>query len=171
MGSIITPEARASRRIELTGSPMAWATTTSSSEAPAPKRRAREQSPPMVRAATSRITGPSGPSRASAWTGPSRSPSAAGPGGDGLHHPLLERGRVARRRDVEGLLEERAVERVRLVEERQDLEPPAPEEPLERHLGAGDEALDEDPAPLPVLPRLPVGAGRPPGWPRCGARP
>ena len=77
MGSIITPEAWASRRIEESGSPTAWATTISSSEAPAPKRRARAQRPPMVRAATSRITGPSGPSRASAWTGPSRSPSAS----------------------------------------------------------------------------------------------
>ena len=31
----------------------------------------------MVRAATSRTTGPPGPSRASAWTGPSSRPSAA----------------------------------------------------------------------------------------------
>ncbi len=66
MGSIITPEACDSLRTEASGSPMACATTSSSRDAPVPKRSARAQSPPMVRAATSSTTGPEGPSLASA---------------------------------------------------------------------------------------------------------
>ena len=57
--------------------------------------------------------------------------------------PLLRLPREPRRRHVDGLLEERAVERVRLVEERERLEPARHEEPLERDLAAGDELLDE----------------------------
>ena len=43
---------------------------------------------------------------------------------------------MARRRDVDRLLEVRAVERVRLVEEREHLERAAAQEPLDRDLGA-----------------------------------
>ena len=45
----------------------------------------------MVRAATSRITGPPGPSRASAWTGPSAEPERLGGRRDGPHDSLLRR--------------------------------------------------------------------------------
>ncbi len=72
----MTPEARASRESEDTGRPMAWATTISSSDSPAPKRRERAHSPPMLRAATSSTTGPEGERRSSACSGPSASPRA-----------------------------------------------------------------------------------------------
>ena len=52
-------------------------------------------------------------------------------------------GTERRRRDVERFLEERAVERIRLVEERQDVQRPVMEQPFERKLAAGDEAFDQ----------------------------
>ena len=54
------------------------------------------------------------------------------------------RGRLAGRGDIDRLLEEGTVERVGLVEDRQHLEDPVHQEGLDRHLGAGDEALDQD---------------------------
>ncbi len=58
------------------------------------------------------------------------------------------RRREARRRHVDGLLEVRALERVGLVEDRQDLELPVPEQPFERDLDARHVLLDED-RPVP----------------------
>ena len=48
------------------------------------------------------------------------------------------------RRHVDGLLEERAFEGIRLVEDRQDVEIPVREQTLHGHLDAGDVLLDED---------------------------
>ena len=56
----------------------------------------------------------------------------------------LDQGRLAGRGDIDRLFEERAVERVGLVEDRQHLEDPAHQEGLDRDFGAGDEALDQD---------------------------
>ncbi len=47
------------------------------------------------------------------------------------------------RRDVQGFLEERAVERVGLVEERQDVQRPVLQQTLERELAARDEAFHQ----------------------------
>ncbi len=78
MGSIITPEAWASRRRPSSPAPRAWRTMTSSRLTPAPKRNARQHRPPIERAATSMTTGRLwAPTRSSAWTGPSRNPSEA----------------------------------------------------------------------------------------------
>ena len=52
--------------------------------------------------------------------------------------------RAPRRRDVEGFLEGRAVERIGLVEQRQHLERAAGQDALQRELGPGDERFDED---------------------------
>ena len=73
-------------------------------------------------------------------------------GGDGLP----PRGRKSRRRDVDRLLEEGTLERVRLVEEREHAEPPGCHEPLDRHLDPGNVALDQERARLlPALRREP----------------
>ena len=109
-----------------------------------PKRSAFEQSPPIERAATSRMYGPPGPSRSSAWIGPCRSPNAADGPLDRLDDRLLRLLGVARRRDVDRLLEERAVERVRLVEEGQHAQRASVEQPFQRHLRPRDERLDHD---------------------------
>ena len=53
-------------------------------------------------------------------------------------------GRQARGRDVDRLLEEGAVERVGLVEERQHVQLAVGQQPLQRHLEAGDERLDQE---------------------------
>ena len=50
-------------------------------------------------------------------------------------------------RDVDGLLEERPVERIRLVEEGQDVERAADQQPFEGDLASGHERLDEQGAP------------------------
>src|SRR5678816_1779134 len=103
----------------------------SSSVMPVPKRSVREQRPPIERAATSSTHGPASLKRSSACTGPSTSPGA------------VHGGRQARRRDVERLLEVRAFERVRLVEERQRVQRPAQQQAFQRHLEAGDVLLGE----------------------------
>ncbi len=54
----------------------------------------------------------------------------------------------ARGREVVRLLEERSIERVRLVEDREDLERTVGEQSLHRDLETRDEALDEQVAPL-----------------------
>ena len=77
IGSIITPDAAASRRRSPSGSPSAWRRITSSRLTPTPKRSEREHSPPIERAASSSIHTRPLLTRSSAWTGPSRSPSAA----------------------------------------------------------------------------------------------
>ena len=55
IGSIITPDAAASRRRSPSGSPSAWRRITSSRLTPTPKRSEREHSPPIERAASSSI--------------------------------------------------------------------------------------------------------------------
>ena len=132
---------------------------------PAPKRRLREQRPPIERAAISSTTGPRGESRSSAWSGPLGEPERPCPVRDDPLDLALERGRVARRRDVNGLLEVRAVERVRLVEQREHLERAAAQEPLERDLRAGHERLDEHLARLLLAARASLRA-RVPEQPR-----
>ena len=77
IGSITTPEAPPDLSRLGIGSPAACRKSSSSSDKPTPKRRVREQRPPMERAATSRIQGPFSLRRSSAWMGPSVSPSAA----------------------------------------------------------------------------------------------
>ena len=62
-----------------------------------------------------------------------------------------------RRRDVDGLLEGRAVQRIGLVEQRQHLQRAAGQDPFERELGPGDERFDRGSArPRPD----PAGARR-----------
>ena len=98
----------------------------------------------MERAATSMTTGrPSAPTRSSACTGPSRKPRAAAAAITVGGQRGLDRHRLARRGDVDRLLEERAVERVGLVEDGQHLEGPGHQEGLDGDFGAGDEALDQ----------------------------
>jgi hypothetical protein len=80
---------------------------------------------------------------------------------------------MPRRRHVDRLLEEGAVERIGLVEEGEQAEPPAVEEPLERHLPPGHEGLDQHPPALgvpapPVLRRLEDGVEAPPGGGEAG---
>ena len=146
--------------------PSAWRTTTSSSEKPDSKRRLRAHSPPIGRAAISMSTGLSSPGvqRSSAWTGPVSRPSArAAAAAPSASAGLIGR-RQPRRRDVDGLLEGRPVERVGLVEQRQHLKGAARQDALQRELRPGDERFDEQ---LPGRLRDPVGA--PPDR-RAGAR-
>ena len=56
---------------------------------------------------------------------------------------LLGRGEI-RGSDVDAFLEEGTVQRVRFVKEGQNCELALPQQTLERHLSAGNEALDED---------------------------
>ena len=66
-------------------------------------------------------------------------------------------GRQPRRRDVDGLLERRPVERVGLVEQRQHLKGAAGQDALERELRPGDERFHQQ---LPGRLRDPAGARR-----------
>ncbi len=52
--------------------------------------------------------------------------------------------RQARRRHVDGFLEERAVERIGFVEQAEHLEPPVDHEPFERDFGTRHEVLNQD---------------------------
>ena len=61
-----------------------------------------------------------------------------------VHDRGLRGRRVPGRGHVDRLLEERAVERIRLVEHRERAERAALEQPLQRDLDAGDERLDQD---------------------------
>ena len=79
--------------------------------------------------------------RSSAWIGPSRSPTAATRRFD--DRPLVGLGQ-ARRRRVDGLLEERALERVGLVEQRKDIEVAVDEQALERDFDARNITLDQN---------------------------
>ncbi len=65
---------------------------------------------------------------------------------------------MARGRDVQGLLEVGAVERVGLVEERQHLELAAAQDALERHLGTGNELLDADAMSRGIADRTQLGS-------------
>src|ERR1700728_2925554 len=59
----------------------------------------------------------------------------------GSHNLLLRFAGLTRRRDVDGLLEERAVERIRLVEKRQHAEFSLGEDAFERELAAFNEGF------------------------------
>src|SRR6266705_2124952 len=72
-----------------------------------------------------------------------QSEGAGGRGGRGRDRLLDARGQ-ARGRDVQSLFEERTVERVRLVEQGQDLETAGDQDPFQGDLDAGNELLDED---------------------------
>ena len=63
--------------------------------------------------------------------------------GDGGHDALLHVGRRHRRRAIDRLLEERTIERIRLVEDRQDLHHTMAEQSLDRIFSAGNESLDD----------------------------
>ena len=84
--------------------------------------------------------------RHSTCTGPWYSPIARTAIGDGGHDALLHVGRRHRGRAIDRLLEERTIERIRLVEDRQYLEHAMVEQPLDRVLSAGNESLDDRPA-------------------------
>jgi hypothetical protein len=62
----------------------------------------------------------------------------------GVGHASLVGRRPARRRDVDGFLERRSVQRIGLVEQRQHVQRAAGEDAFERQLGAGDERFDQD---------------------------
>ncbi len=62
---------------------------------------------------------------------------------DGGRDRALNLDRGGRRRHVDRLLEERSVERIGLVEQRQQLKPTVVHQPFDRVLDAGDELLDE----------------------------
>ena len=79
--------------------------------------------------------------RHSAWMGPCVRPSARHAAVDRVVHRALHRRRRARRRHVDRLLEERTVERIGLVEDRQHLQRAVDEHALDGVLLAGDERL------------------------------
>src|SRR5262249_28052893 len=62
----------------------------------------------------------------------------------GRSYGRLSLARKTRRRDVDGLFKERAVERVGLVEDRQHLEPSRGQQALERDLVARDELFEKN---------------------------
>ena len=122
---------------------MAAASTTSSRLWPALKRSSFEHSPPMVRAAAS---------SSHALSGVPPELRVHGPRGQstGRHRPAgaLDDARLGRpaeptRCHVDALLEERAVERIGLVEDGQHLEPTVAQQTLYRDLHPGDEGLDQ----------------------------
>src|SRR5262249_58101545 len=62
----------------------------------------------------------------------------------GRSYDRLSLARKPRRRDVDGLFKERTVERVRLVEDRQHLEPSRGQQALERDLVARDKLFEKN---------------------------
>src|SRR5579884_3950432 len=68
-----------------------------------------------------------------------RSSSQRDATGNVLLHPFGQ----ARRRDINGLLKKRAVQRVRLVEKRENLQLAVRENAFQRDLEAGDEVLNQ----------------------------
>ena len=62
----------------------------------------------------------------------------------GLQHGRLVGRRQAGRRDEQGLLEVRTVQRVRLIEDCEGVELAVNQKTLDRHFGSRDKLLDED---------------------------
>ena len=149
---------------------------TSSRLTPAPNRSARAHRPPMERAASSSTVDV--PCRVDAQLGV-HGPSSKPQRGRRSRHRGFHRGQhgrgLARRRDVDGLLEIGPVHRVGLVEHGQHLEIAPLEQAFDRHLGTGYVALDEeglravpDDGPDPGLGRLGLGGIVDPDDPLAG---
>ncbi len=104
----------------------------------------REHRPPIDRAATSRTNGrPSGEPNFGVDR-PLDETDGAARVGDCVADRCSRLCGQARRSDVDRLLEVRALERIRLVEDREDLERALPQQPLDGNLGPRDVTLDED---------------------------
>ena len=104
-------------------------------------RRTREHNPPIGRAATSSIQTPASFTRISACTGPSVRPSAVTARCVASKIDCLH---LAGSRDgveINGFLEERTVERIRLIEQSQRLKTPVGDQSFERELAPGNEIL------------------------------
>src|SRR3954451_12172302 len=74
--------------------------------------------------------------------------------------------RESRRCDIDRLLEERSIKRIRLVKQRQHLEPAVVEDSLERDFKARDEILDQESLGLPALIESVEQSGEPLDRPR-----
>ena len=149
IGIIITPEAAVSRLQPSEDSPSACRSSSSSSEIGGAVRRlranrsARAHRPPIGRAATSSTKTPVA---LHAALGVNRSVAQA-EGAGRLATAAIDRAlRVVgrrRRREVDGLFEEWPVERIGLVEDREQLQGAVVHQPFERELAALDEPLDQ----------------------------
>ena len=123
--------------------PRAWRRISSSRVSPVPKRSVREQSPPIDRAAISTTQGPRLVDAQLGVDGTlAETQGQRGPAGDVGDRPLAVVGQP-RGGHVDRLLEERPVERVGLVEQGEHRQRAVDQEPLQRHLAAGDEPLDQ----------------------------
>ena len=104
-------------------------------------QRARAQAADRARGDFEHEARPPSLTRHSAWTGPWCRPMAFAARVDRLDDSILDLRRRRRRRDVDRLFEERAVERFGLVEDRQDVQRAVVQQRLDRVLASGDEAL------------------------------
>ena len=148
IGIIMTAAAARSRSSEGTARPRARRRMSSSSDMPVPKRSVRRaEAADRARRDLQHHRLEPGRGRAQpqlACTAPSERPSARAAGGGRLRDPGLGGLGQPRRRHVDGLLEEGAVERIGLVEEGQGAEDAALQQAFERHLAARHEVLHQD---------------------------
>jgi len=84
------------------------------------------------------------PRRSSACTGPSHSPIAAAASATRASIAACTSADSRDGRDIDRLGEERPIERIGLIEQRERLQATAAQQPFECDLGSGDEVLDED---------------------------
>src|SRR5580704_19693947 len=76
---------------------------------------------------------------------------------DSAGNARLDTSQEGRGSNVDGLFKERTVERIGLVEQRQHAQRAVMEQPFDRELAAGDEALDQDPVVRLVALRTNLG--------------